>query len=189
MQDHMLDLYTWARGWPKDIHGKGPHIVEIGVRTGNSTCAFLAALEVDRRGTLWSIDLDEPDVPDEWHDLDCWQFHQGDSRGMPAREWGPLEIDCLFIDGDHRYGHVLEDLRSWAPRVRKGGVILMHDTEDYNRQPPHRSEVAMALDSFAGEASAGDRVYEWRNKPGCFGLGIMRVREAGAVAAADMRVR
>jgi predicted O-methyltransferase YrrM len=39
----------------------------------------------------------------------------------------PAGVDLLFVDGAHRYGPALEDLRSWGARVRTGGVLLVHD--------------------------------------------------------------
>src|SRR5260370_40177957 len=56
IQDHLLTLYTWARGWPF------AHVVELGVPSGGSTPAFLAALEGARKGHLWSFDARACDV-------------------------------------------------------------------------------------------------------------------------------
>lgn len=36
-------------------------------------------------------------------------------------------IDFLFIDGDHRYEAVRQDIDSWLPHVRDGGIIAGHD--------------------------------------------------------------
>jgi predicted O-methyltransferase YrrM len=36
-------------------------------------------------------------------------------------------IDFLFIDGDHRYDGVRRDFESYAPLVRPGGLIAIHD--------------------------------------------------------------
>ena len=32
-----------------------------------------------------------------------------------------------FIDGDHTYEGVKRDLEAWAPKVRSGGLLIMHD--------------------------------------------------------------
>lgn len=36
-------------------------------------------------------------------------------------------IDLLFIDGDHSYEGVKEDIRLWLPKVKFGGFVLFHD--------------------------------------------------------------
>jgi predicted O-methyltransferase YrrM len=36
-------------------------------------------------------------------------------------------VDLLFLDGDHRYGGVLQDFESYAPLVRDGGLVVCHD--------------------------------------------------------------
>jgi predicted O-methyltransferase YrrM len=40
--------------------------------------------------------------------------------------WGGW-IDLLFIDGDHTYEVVHQDLRDWLPYVRPGGKVAVHD--------------------------------------------------------------
>jgi hypothetical protein len=38
------------------------------------------------------------------------------------------DIDLLYIDGAHRYGPALDDVRQWGARVRVGGTLLIHDS-------------------------------------------------------------
>ncbi len=38
------------------------------------------------------------------------------------------QIDLLYIDGAHRYGPALDDVRRWGARVRSGGTMLVHDS-------------------------------------------------------------
>jgi hypothetical protein len=40
-------------------------------------------------------------------------------------KWG--ELDFVYIDANHEYEHVLEDVRAWAPKVRAGGIVSGHD--------------------------------------------------------------
>jgi predicted O-methyltransferase YrrM len=40
-------------------------------------------------------------------------------------------IDILHIDGAHDYDSVKHDFETWFPKVRKGGVILLHDTQSF----------------------------------------------------------
>jgi hypothetical protein len=39
-------------------------------------------------------------------------------------------LDWVYIDGNHTYEFVLEDLRSWYPKVRPGGLVV---GDDYDR--------------------------------------------------------
>jgi predicted O-methyltransferase YrrM len=36
-------------------------------------------------------------------------------------------LDVLFIDGDHSYAGVKADFEQYAPLVRKGGIVALHD--------------------------------------------------------------
>lgn len=40
-------------------------------------------------------------------------------------------VDILHIDGGHDYESVKRDFETWLPKVRRGGVILMHDTRSF----------------------------------------------------------
>lgn len=36
-------------------------------------------------------------------------------------------IDLLYIDGAHRFGPALDDIRTWSAKVKPGGDLLIHD--------------------------------------------------------------
>ena len=36
-------------------------------------------------------------------------------------------IDFVFIDGSHEYEDIKNDIISWMPKVKKGGVLAGHD--------------------------------------------------------------
>jgi len=36
-------------------------------------------------------------------------------------------LDFVFIDADHSYNGVMRDVQAWAPKVRKGGMVIGHD--------------------------------------------------------------
>jgi hypothetical protein len=36
-------------------------------------------------------------------------------------------LDFIYIDGNHKYEYVLNDLRNWYPKVKVNGVIAGHD--------------------------------------------------------------
>jgi cephalosporin hydroxylase len=90
----------------------------------------------------------------------------------------PAEVDVLFIDTSHEYGHTLAELRAYMPRVTPGGVALFHDTRIFGTWsgegdtiPP----VARALDGYCAEAGLS-----WENLDGEYGMGIIRVSEPSA---------
>jgi len=36
-------------------------------------------------------------------------------------------VDFCFLDGDHTYEAVSEDVRNWFPKIRPGGILAGHD--------------------------------------------------------------
>jgi hypothetical protein len=140
IQRHLPRLRREARG----------AVLELGVRGGNSTAALLAGVE-DRGGTVWSVDVD-PVCAQVFAGHPQWRFACADSRDVDAvlAVGLPDQLDLLFIDTLHEYDQVTSELELWAPRVRAGGRILLHDAEvapgvwrgvaDYSRanQLPYR---------------------------------------------------
>jgi MMP 1-O-methyltransferase len=47
-------------------------------------------------------------------------------------------IDLLFLDGDHGHAAVLRDYRDWAPRIRPGGFLALHDVVHPVHEGPRR---------------------------------------------------
>ena len=44
-----------------------------------------------------------------------------------AIQWLPNKLDFVYVDGNHQYQHVKQDLRLYFEKVRHGGVIGGHD--------------------------------------------------------------
>jgi predicted O-methyltransferase YrrM len=183
---HQWDLYRSRTD--QDMYEYSPflrevargNILEIGVNQGVSTSAFLLGLEDKQEGHLWSIDID-PDCNRFRHPR--WTFMQGDSKTIPVPQ---LALDVLFIDGDHRYDAVSSDLMRFAPLVKQGGLILMHDVDpdpklfDSNerwldgRQEIHQYpplDPCNAMQDFLAQHPSWD----WSIMPGRFGLGVITV--------------
>ncbi|CAN5673356.1 class I SAM-dependent methyltransferase [soil metagenome] len=39
----------------------------------------------------------------------------------------PEAIDLLYIDGAHRFGPALDDIKRWSAKIKPGGDLLIHD--------------------------------------------------------------
>lgn len=57
-------------------------------------------------------------------------------------------LDFVYIDGNHGYKHVVEDLFEWSKKVRKGGVISGHDYTIITRRRAFYCDVKWAVDGF-----------------------------------------
>ncbi len=157
-----------------DVPRVGPMVLELGTRTGNSTAAFLHALQVAKSGKLLSVDIDMPDVPGEWYDLPYWEFRRGDDTDVTVIGNSLSQVDVLFIDTSHTYEHTLRELQLYMPLVSPGGVALFHDTEVVSEV----CHVARALDEYCRDANRlWHPGYElsWTNDPKNNGLGTIRV--------------
>lgn len=44
-------------------------------------------------------------------------------------------LDFVFIDANHVYDAVIEDLTTWSPKVRPGGLIAGHDYRVFTNKP------------------------------------------------------
>ena len=163
IKDEMPYLLARAEGY------QHVRVLEIGVRSGRSTSAFLAAA-ARVGGHLWSIDMNPPQVPDWWLECGYWTFTQARSLDVdPRLAWGVDEFDIVFLDGDHSEAGVLAELRKFTPCVAAGGFIGSHDT---NLDDPVLAGqipgVRQALDLFCAETG---RV--WHERGGQFGLGVI----------------
>jgi len=49
-----------------------------------------------------------------------------------ASTYLPNDLDFVYLDGNHSYKYVLQDLECWYPKVKKGGYIVGDDVIDIN---------------------------------------------------------
>jgi cephalosporin hydroxylase len=172
IQEYLPLFRQTARSYPQ------ARILELGTRKGNSTLAFLAGAEAVN-GHVWSGDITDvirdPDPRGmiSWRDIPGWTFICGDDTDPAVQAQFPLEVDVFFLDTSHEYEHTLQELRTFMPRVVKGGTALFHDTL-LVEWPGHKRSgdtppVAQALDDYCAEAGLS-----WENIPGQFGLGVIR---------------
>jgi predicted O-methyltransferase YrrM len=49
------------------------------------------------------------------------------------------EVDLVFLDGDHTWESVRQDVLDWAPKVRAGGFLALHDVVHPVHEGPRRA--------------------------------------------------
>lgn len=115
----------------------GAILLEVGSYLGASAC-FLASAASVRGAKVYCVDT--------WHNeamtegvRDTWAEFRANTRPyssliVPLRglsvdvaESFEDEIDLLFLDGDHSYEGCRADVLAWLPRLKSGGVLVMHD--------------------------------------------------------------
>jgi Methyltransferase domain len=82
---------------------------------------------------------------------------------MEALLHTPDHFDLIFIDANHEYTQVKQDILSWLPKVRPGALLAGHD---YDAQIPMFSGVKRAVDEvFGNKIMLGkDRLWIHRRK-------------------------
>lgn len=118
-------------------------VAEIGVYAGESTRIFMETGRVD---TLWAVDI----WLDNYNPLDAWgavhpmrdvriTFFDNIQEFYPrvlvfmahstfVAAIAPNEFfDMVYIDANHDYEQVIDDIIAWMPKVKHGGFIAGHD--------------------------------------------------------------
>lgn len=122
-----------------------PHrILEIGVMAGGTLYQWMKACP---DSLVVAVDLPNGPFgqegaaqPAEWMrwagvygvDLQLWMGDSGDAVEF-VREFAPF--DFAFIDGDHSYEGVRADWETYAPMVRPGGLVALHDIVPHPHYP------------------------------------------------------
>lgn len=73
-------------------------------------------------------------------------------------------INLLHIDGFHSYEQVKHDFECWLPKIAKGGIVLLHDTN-------HRGE-GFGVWKLWNEVSKGRKCFEFLHS---HGLGVLAI--------------
>lgn len=133
-------LYRLATGM-----SAGSLVVEIGSYRGRSTTAIAAGLEEVKGARLIAVDpfTGDPGWNVQTSSAEARALFDRNTAGIgfleviqapsvnAAERFEAASIDWVFIDGLHDYRSVREDIRAWAAKTRRGGLISGHD---YGRQ-------------------------------------------------------
>ena len=68
-------------------------------------------------------------------------------------------VDFVFIDAQHTYRGVRDDIELWSKKIRPGGVLCGHD---YDFTRPRFADVIRAVDEFAGPVETADDHVWWK---------------------------
>ena len=159
-----------------------PVVIEMGVRTGNSTSALLSAV-LEKDGQMWSADINESQVPGYFHEIPQWHFRQGDSVTSDTLRWMPKKAHVVFMDTSHTFEQQLAELRAYVPRVQPGGTVLIHDTQcipadnfesdSFTPMPRPEGPVTDALNAYCEESGLS-----WTNRHSeapYYGMGVIEI--------------
>lgn len=162
----------------REIGSRSRRVIEIGVRDGVSTSAFLLGMQdAGAGGELWSIDVN-PGCGGVIEGCPNWHFVHGNTQDpasiLPRL---PDQVDVLMIDGNHNAIPVRNDLENYAPLVRPGGLILMHDiTIEF---PITECMISKGWQDCSGIRPAFDAYvrrerFAWKIIKGRFGMGLIQ---------------
>lgn len=109
-----------------------------------SHCSLDAYFLVDIRSSeaLWGFLFDKPAIFMKMSSVDAARFIVDGS------------LDLVFIDADHSYESVKNDIIAWLPKVRVGGVICGHDYE-------YKIGVVQAVEEIFTDFKFDKRDYVW----------------------------
>jgi len=130
-------------------------VVEVSPYYGYSSGFMLLAMNANKCGRLYSIDLE-----DKYRrtarkifqrvgiDSSRQQFVTGDVRRVYEQVL-PERVDLLFMDADHSYGFAQWYLKNLYPRVAEGGLMHVHDVLRYG------------VKTYIGEEGEGRAIWEF----------------------------
>ena len=117
----------------------GKTLVEIGSYVGASSCFIAEGIRAAGGDTrlycidTWRNDAMSEGERDTWEEFGAHVAPYGDSvvplRGRSVAVAASFDrpIHFLFVDSDHSYEAVRDDIESWFPRLAPGAVVAFHD--------------------------------------------------------------
>lgn len=127
---HLITCFALA------VSIKAQNILELGVRGGNTTLAFLSAAK-QTGGNVESVDINPTNFrcPRELESM--WKFSQSDSIKFLENIPHGHVYGMVYIDDWHSYEHVARELELLTPHVNKSSIILLHDLMHTHTQPDY----------------------------------------------------
>ena len=177
---HVLTVWSIAM----QIHAKD--ILELGVRTGNTTFPFLLAAK-EFGGTVHSVDLAATTFTCPVELQPFWTFFQSDAIGWLEEQASTgKKYDLIYIDDWHSYPHVKRELEIIENMITPSSVILLHDLMYSGAHPHYRCNLSASDPQWAegGPYRAVNEldlaIWEWATIPVNHGLTLLR-KKSGKV--------
>lgn len=76
-----------------------------------------------------------------------------------AEKFAPHSLDFVFIDAQHTYSCVRDDINAWIGKVKPGGLLCGHD---YHPRLQRFADLILAVDRYAGEVGVADDGVWWK---------------------------
>jgi predicted O-methyltransferase YrrM len=142
-------------------------VVEVGSWTGHST-SVLAESVMSHGGHVYAVDHWRGNEGVVHHGIaeKVDMFHVFKHNMMVLGVWSAINplvmssrdavnifadgiLDLVFIDADHRYDYIKEDIALWLPKIKAGGILCGHDSEGYYSKYPE--ETKQLIDNHINE--------------------------------------
>ena len=164
METHIMASVNWSYEFFQ--HKEFDLVVEIGTRDAVSTLSLNEHAAIKRLVTIdpylqyedykhdggWETATDETyektkEVLSKYSNIEIIRAKSSEA----VDDFEDESIDFLFVDGNHSYNYVLEDLELYYPKVKQGGVIT---GDDYY----------MNADNYEGEKMVQEAVNDFAEK-------------------------
>jgi len=75
-------------------------------------------------------------------------------------------VDAVYIDGDHNYEAVIDDMNAWMPKLKPTGILSGHDINDDKVSSAVESIIGMRYKGFIDFSWAArmEKILEWKEK-------------------------
>jgi cephalosporin hydroxylase len=128
--------FTWPSFYKDMVHKfpTGSSFIEVGSYKGQSLAYLI--VEMINAGKIFNIiAVDSFAIEDGLFDIfnanllpikDKFSVLYEDSTDA-SKEFENKSLDFVFIDANHLYECVLQDIKAWLPKIKDGGIIAGHD--------------------------------------------------------------
>ena len=139
---HRINFHRNSLGHLLNFLGLSGSGVEIGVFTGDFSSELLRTWRGERLYLVdpWRSmddyidDLNHHNMDDAYHTM-LRNIQPYQDRAVVCRAtsleavvtFADESLDFAYIDANHEYGHIMQDMDVWYPKIKKGGILCGHD--------------------------------------------------------------